>query len=584
MLREIIETLDLNFSNYHELEKNIGVLTKEDRKEIISWLDEFRSDLYTEKQEEILNLIELRLYPGGMPSKYIHGCYHVEKVFMYMYLIIKKYNERVSLDERIPEELKKILYYVAFYHDIGRVDNSEDISHGFNSAKIFHKLFKDEPFFKSDERRLLLAECLMNLHSKSDEVRQDVVITDITYEYNPCGDWTTDAEAIKEYVGEYWQILVAMVKDADALDRKRFGDWDRASLDDNYLRTIESKNLIVFAAELNKWYYAKLSDNFQEYDLSKVEKKDCFHSIGFDFFKIKSILNNGILSQDELKKRNILVPRNFIGGNFDRWISIVDASFYEEYTIQNEIVEWNKNHPNEKKTLGESYSYAAGMFAHQGITFFCVDVPFIEPVKSNNREEALEKGLPWDKSGYRDERYAYNSINPDNIVALFLPAEWKEKSVRDLRYIYESTNMDIVRNRVDYYIKYTQTPKSFIEIDSLNKLLDAYERLILHELKKPHGEGNSKEYFENSRRIMDSINRVIGEMIYNYYKQELGVLFEVKDVVRYELSKVEGISFDEYYSGSINPVNENEAKDKEVLFVIHRQNIKDNSNEKSKSL
>ena len=46
------------------------------------------------------------------------------------------------------------------------------------------------------------------------------------------------------------------------------------------------------------------------------------------------------LSQEEMKKRQLKVPRNFAGGNFDRWISVVDIRLLKlSATASQEFVE-----------------------------------------------------------------------------------------------------------------------------------------------------------------------------------------------------------------------------------------------------
>ena len=46
------------------------------------------------------------------------------------------------------------------------------------------------------------------------------------------------------------------------------------------------------------------------------------HSIGFNPWKIESILTNGILSKSEASKNNVWYARNYFGYNFDDYISM----------------------------------------------------------------------------------------------------------------------------------------------------------------------------------------------------------------------------------------------------------------------
>ena len=612
MLQEIISTRDFDFTNYRELYRYAKELRSEDYSEIFNILNnDFDSSLYIE-QTKTLKLIGLlpKVYKKTSgASKYIHGIYHVEKVFLYCYIMVKKYNE--EHEEHIPDDLVKALYYAALYHDVGRVDNSESRDHGLNSARIFYEVFKDKEEFKNNKEKLYFIESLMAIHSEKYEIEEnddtniDTIIQAVLYEH--IRDWN-DTSKVKAYAGKYFKILCDILKDADALDRKRFGEWQRASLNEDYLRTSYSKELVHFADEINKLYYSVMQSNFDEPDFRYKPVSDCFHSIGFDFFKIKSILNFGILSQEELKRRNIMVPRNFPGGNFDRWISVVDPSFYprfieEEYCcvqfnskpekpdyhvdnfIYNEkFLESNceginnffgysleGNYDFSKKDIYDDdcdpckvkLKYAAKIFTQQGVTFYCNNVSLFTP--EEDRDKALEHGLPWNKSDYVDEKYVYQKIVPSNILGLFIPFECINYDVKDLWYIYESTNMEIVRSRIEYYKRYTEVLKSDKRIEILNSLLDEYEMLTVNELSKPTGEGNSYEYFKESNRIMTYVNKIIGEFVYEYYCKKLNTkVFGIKDIVEYEVSCVKNI---DYEITNLNEINCNE-----LLFLI---NVKD---------
>lgn len=556
MLKEIIEIKDFDFSNYIELQKYTKFLGAKNLKNILNILSEFDSSLYTNPRKT-LKLIDLVPYGAGA-SKYIHGIYHVEKVFLYCYLMVRLYN--LDKDKpNLPEEFEIILYYAALYHDIGRVDNGENSEHGLNAAKIFYKIFSNHPFFKEDKRRMFLAECLMAIHSENydySEKDADKLIQSVLYEHFE-NNWE-ETEFMKEYAGEYFKILCDILKDADALDRKRFGDWERAALDEDYLRTDYSKALVQFASEINNLYYSMMKNSFVEPNLKEFKQGDCFHSIGFDFFKIKSILSNGILSQDELKKKNIKVPRNFPGGNFDRWVSVVDASFYPEYTKQEE------DKKSTQKT-GDEKDYAAGMFTHHGITFYCKDV-YLRKAEEN-KDKALEQGYPWNKSGYVDEKYAYSKILPDNIIGVFIPIECINDDVKKLWYIYESTNMDIIRSRVDYYLAYTDVEYSDSRLKDLNVLLDKYEDLVIKELKRSSGNENSKEYLDASHSLMTQINNIIGQFVFEYYRIKLNTqIFGIVEIVEYELNQILDIEY--------TAVNKTALDTKELLFLINKTSQK----------
>lgn len=105
----------------------------------------------------------------------------------------------------------------AVFHDVGRVNDKECINHGANSYKQY--LANDYP---PDE----LKEFLMTYHCKSDE------------------DALQFLNSIPKENQAIWKELLFILKDADALDRVRFGI---RGVDMNQIRFIESKKLLVIA-------------------------------------------------------------------------------------------------------------------------------------------------------------------------------------------------------------------------------------------------------------------------------------------------------------------------------------------------
>ena len=57
------------------------------------------------------------------------------------------------------------------------------------------------------------------------------------------------------------------------------------------------------------------------------------HSIGFNPWKIESILTNGILSKSEASKNNVWYARNYFGYNFDDYISMSRPMYSNIYDI-----------------------------------------------------------------------------------------------------------------------------------------------------------------------------------------------------------------------------------------------------------
>jgi HD superfamily phosphodiesterase len=127
-----------------------------------------------------------------------HSLLHAAKVCLFSVLI----GERLGLDE---VDLLSLMS-AAIFHDIGRVNNTDDAGHGDRSVKKLKGYKIDIPE---------TVEAIIRLHSRGDSKARD-------------------------------NYLVKIFKDADALDRARTND-----LDESYLRFSETKDYIGFAWEVN---------------------------------------------------------------------------------------------------------------------------------------------------------------------------------------------------------------------------------------------------------------------------------------------------------------------------------------------
>ena len=108
----------------------------------------------------------------------------------------------------------QILRKAAAYHDIGRVDNSVDVKHGFRST--------DKAFL------------LGVLNPRQNKVDGEAMLL-------------IDEHCLPDSFND--SLLLKILKDADALDRVRFGDQE-CGLNPRYLRTAEAKKLVGFARVL----------------------------------------------------------------------------------------------------------------------------------------------------------------------------------------------------------------------------------------------------------------------------------------------------------------------------------------------
>ncbi len=134
-----------------------------------------------------------------------HDALHSVRVLFLAYAIIQAGGIKLTQRERC------LLRMAIVYHDIGRTNDAEDDSHGANSRRIFEKHFSDE-----------MVGFLIQHHCLDDR----------------------EAEAWLAKRSPVVRLLYQILKDADALDRVRFGI---AALDVNYLRLPISHKLVPLA-------------------------------------------------------------------------------------------------------------------------------------------------------------------------------------------------------------------------------------------------------------------------------------------------------------------------------------------------
>lgn len=494
MLTQIlINGKDMNLSEYPEVEERLIFLSPEELQEI---------------KRIVSNIQVEHLYQGN----FTHGLYHSEKVFIYTYLLAKK--------ENIKEPFRQILFDAAIYHDCNRQDNFEDSIHGYASANKIKGLIDSKdislsPIYNNKKYQVLLY-ALMETHSARENSISDLnSLLNQASNLDLLKDGVTLDEELLDLVGPYI-TLCKILKDSDALDRKRFGDVSYASLNEEYLRLNSSKQLVDFADQINKLYFELMKQDYEEIDETNIPSKNCIHSIGFDFFKINSVLEHGVLSADEMKKRKLNIPRNFTGGNFDRWISVVDLSLIKEnLTAKKEFID-------------------------KGISFTCHDVKLHEPMGNNQRLIAFEKGRPWNKSNHLDERYALMRIPPEKIISINIPVNYSETSLTELNYLYNSLDIDMIINRVNYYMRQTQTPKDDILAEEVNVYISQYNLELKKYLSLDNYDRKCYNLVDRLNPILAQISSVIGKMVTRFYARRISIgakdKITVLDAVNYELS------------------------------------------------
>ena len=465
---------------YNQLEEK---LTKEDIEKLVKEIDE----------------IEKRyLYKTNF-----HGYFHSQKVLLFAYLIGK--NENLTEDEM------QIIMSAAVYHDIGRQNEAEDEMHGYYSACLIeqkqNQLLKSEIY--KDKLNVEYLKAICDAHSVSDEKLNNIYEN---YKYEN-----------ENFDKNKFIKLASILKDADALDRTRFKKTSNAVLQEKYLRFPYSKTLIKLAEEINYYYVVKeieeVYPKFEEkYGIKegKEFKEACLHGVGTDFFKLDSILDNGILSAYAQIKENIKSPRNFYGSNKELWISVVDANMISEN--------------------GKAFN----KYIKDSISLFC----FVPKLKYEGDYLGNQADVN-NKKEYNDEKYAFERIRLDQIYAVIIPNNIKNKKVKELKYLNCASKFDILIDVIRYY-------KEKMKEDGFNNLDETKIGLLLEEFYnnmynyEMQDEATQKQTLTNYLNSLDMIKDKLNEEIQIWFNNYYTYLLEkpeptVNDVINYIISKHKNI-------------------------------------------
>lgn len=465
-------------------------------KEYIDNLENFNKEEFL----KILNDIDKKqLYNSP-----IHGLYHSEKVLLFSYLIGKYYN--------FNEQDMRIICDAAKYHDIGRVGDDENKFHGNKSSENIDSVIKYD-----DEYELALLKAIMNEHSRPDN-EADRSFDDYFWSFEDEDPYYSE-EKIREYKKRY-DFLYKALKDADALDRFRL-IGTCAALDEDYLRLDYSKELISMAEEINDKYIEYFENNPDLADLNTGEGV-CYHGFGVDFFKLETILEHGILSFREMKKKEITGAQNFPGGNCRNYVSCVVEDLVKE------------NEP--------SNSSAYKNFTMNSINIKTVNIKWFEASNEDNLPMALCKGRPYKKASYSDERYVRNSIEPEKFDKLFLSNDLANKKLVDCEYITPALNKDILDKRLGHYLSHTGNG-----IDKeLDETLKEYYAILADHRNEEDNCNNKKQYLKDvKKKVLEVSNRLqphIGKMVAKYYGELLNkdyMEITVLEALIYELQRLE---------------------------------------------
>lgn len=217
--------------NYYFFQKQLDEV--EDLNIEITALDDFIQTIQTSENLDLLmdafENVDLNLIYKSQK----HGIKHNIRVALYAFFLANRLNLTRA-------DIKNLLY-ACMYHDIGRVNDDEDMSHGARSAKLIDKL--DLKISDTDKKIL---KTIITCHSLPDD-RFPVM---------------AEKECLDSY--EKCKILFKLLKDSDALDRTRL-EYPYIYL--SYLRFSESKSLVPLSYLLE----FNLRNRLKNLDLTRAQ-------------------------------------------------------------------------------------------------------------------------------------------------------------------------------------------------------------------------------------------------------------------------------------------------------------------------
>lgn len=205
------------------------------------------------------------------------------------------------------------------------------------------------------------------------------------------------------------------------------------------------------------------------------------HSIGFNFAKLESILQNGILSQNKAKEMSIPYARNYQGYNLDDTISCIRYLYINRQDTNSAYVKYTTD----------------------GISFIIENTPFIYSKDEriiNHSDEVLVEGM----------------ITLDKIKGIIIRPEYLNVSLKDLNYLpLDSTSYINTKNTCDNLISYLQKYNYQVDKEEYNCYLrDLY---MTNNAIRSIKDKNSPDYTElitNFKEVVNDMNAFFQVEIY----------------------------------------------------------------------
>ncbi len=464
----------------------LSLYNQYDLKELILYLNELGL------VDDIKSIVD-KMDKSILYSSFTHGYMHNERVIFFTYILAKLKN--------LSSEDLEILMDAAKYHDIARINDYEDDIHGLGAANKIEKIVKNKKIYENKEN-LNLLKFIIDFHSTKDSVFEVLMEN---YEIE-------DKERA--------EILSYTFKASDALDRVRLTmGKKKTDLDPSYFKIPEAFSLIKVAHQLNELYLSQLNllenkDIYKELE-DQIGKDLFFHGIGFDFYKLDSILEYGILSKNMMEQKQINSSVNFNGNNFGNYICV--ACYGDEYY-------------GKKSAIND--------FIRNSISFCITDIDVIDgiPVKDLTMSEYInyDKKEPLKANILPDERFVKDSIPLEKINNIVLSKEFMNLNLSQLNYMINSHQSKVIEDKINYFIKNIEkvlgTKLDTSELDNIIEYLKQNESYFKNSYVK-----DVTKYYELIEKEFNKINIIIGKYFELMFQKLIGKsdikLFDVMNFI-----------------------------------------------------
>lgn len=220
-------------------------------------------DLSDDEKDKIFSTIRNISQTSYYDMNKYHSLSHIQKVIIFSGILAK--NENLNTEET------EILLASAAFHDSGRDGKErENDNHALASARQVKEYFEENPNnpFGITPENISMIQAVIEYHEHKERekgVTDNEKLSNLSYIYN------IDYEKFESLVK-----ISNLLKDADALDRARFGkkNENRWSLDARYLKSDTARNISMlrFSEECNFIFKERENQNSERLSNDAVEE------------------------------------------------------------------------------------------------------------------------------------------------------------------------------------------------------------------------------------------------------------------------------------------------------------------------